>query len=322
MGLISQLEDGHFYLEYLSACVKIDLSKAICLFGTSTIDNLELYRDSQKIVIACGFPHLEDRDKTLSIHSENYFFGSGRPTKDEMIRLADLERKAVNDTFVIWLEGEESITVLDGFESVEIVPTLCVFMGNFCSRPSRVAMRKHASLYPTRPLTVLPRCGLPEYSTEELREVIPNAIFSSNPCRRLCSSDKTLWYRMIRSRLLKPSSEETNDPFEHLVSKLIHQSHLCPLPLLFQPIIWNYDHCLRLYPTPYTFGNAKPALKQERIVVDLLILFGIHIVLGDKSDKKVCKFGGATCFNPGSFSTDSTFVAYRPSTQEIELSPL
>lgn len=37
-----------------------------------------------------------------------------------------------------------------------------------------------------------------------------------------------------------------------LVATIIHQSHLCPLPLSIQPIIWNYDHCLHLYPTPHT----------------------------------------------------------------------
>lgn len=37
-----------------------------------------------------------------------------------------------------------------------------------------------------------------------------------------------------------------------LVATITHQSHLCPLPLSVQPIIWNYDHCLRLYPTPHT----------------------------------------------------------------------
>jgi len=33
------------------------------------------------------------------------------------------------------------------------------------------------------PSTVLPRCALPKYLTEELQKHIPNAIFSSNPCR-------------------------------------------------------------------------------------------------------------------------------------------
>lgn len=33
------------------------------------------------------------------------------------------------------------------------------------------------------PSKVLPRCAFPKYLTEELQKHIPNAIFSSNPCR-------------------------------------------------------------------------------------------------------------------------------------------
>uniref|UniRef100_A0A453E8Y0 DNA polymerase II subunit 2 n=1 Tax=Aegilops tauschii subsp. strangulata TaxID=200361 RepID=A0A453E8Y0_AEGTS len=86
--------------------------------------------------------------------------------------------------------------------------------------------------------------------------------------------------------------------FFQLVATITHQSHLCPLPLTVQPIIWNYDHCLRLYPTP-----------------DM-------IVLADKSEQKAFKYTGITCFNPGSFANDSTFAAYRPCTKEVELSAL
>jgi len=92
-------------------------------------------------------------------------------------------------------------------------------------------------------------------------------------------------YNMRRSCLLPPSETETVDPFQHvihllsmfsalitvafwfleklkficcvfklqLVATITHQSHLCPLPLTKQqPIIWNYDHSLHLYPTPHT----------------------------------------------------------------------
>lgn len=37
-----------------------------------------------------------------------------------------------------------------------------------------------------------------------------------------------------------------------LVATITHQGHFCPLPLTVQPIIWNFDHCLHLYPTPHT----------------------------------------------------------------------
>jgi DNA polymerase epsilon subunit 2 len=154
------------------------------------------------------------------------------------------------------------------------------------------------------PSKALPRCTLPKYLTEELQKHIPNAIFVSNPCRvkfytqEIVFFQQDLLYRMRRSCLIPPTTEETSDPFEHLVATITHQSHLCPLPLTVQPIIWNYDHCLRLYPTPHT------------------------IVLGDKSEQKAFKYAGITCFNPGSFANDSSFAAYRPCTKEVELSAL
>lgn len=48
----------------------------------------------------------------------------------------------------------------------------------------------------------------------------------------------------------------------------------------------------------------------------------VQVVLGDKSEQKAFTYNGITCFNPGSFSCDSTFIAYRPCTREVELSAL
>ncbi|XP_010276251.1 PREDICTED: DNA polymerase epsilon subunit B isoform X2 [Nelumbo nucifera] len=346
MGVISQLEDGHFYLEDLTASVEVNLSNAKIttgLFVENTVIVAEgvMFPDGIFQVNTCGFPPLEDREDSLALLVGLDFFGSGVLTMEETIRLAGLEKKAVNDMFVIlsdiWLDNEETMTklatVLDGYENVEVVPSLFVLMGNFCSRPCNLSFHSFSSLRQqfgklgemigahqrlkensqflfvpgpddAGPSTVLPRCALPKYLTEELQKHIPSAIFSSNPCRikfytqEIVFFRQDLLYRMRRACLIPPSTEETSDPFEHLVATITHQSHLCPLPLTVQPIIWNYDHCLRLYPTPHT------------------------IVLGDRSEQKAFKYTGITCFNPGSFSNDSTFIAYRPCTQEVELSAL
>ncbi|KAL2243855.1 UNVERIFIED_CONTAM: DNA polymerase epsilon subunit B [Sesamum indicum] len=255
------------------------------------------------------------------------------------IRLAELERGAVNDMFIIlsdvWLDDEETMekleTILSGYENESVVPSLFVFMGNFCSHPCNLSFNSYSTLRlqfgklgkmiaahqrlkehsrflfipgpdDIGPSNVLPRCSLPKYITEELQSHIPNAVFSSNPCRikfytqEIVFFREDMLYRMRRSCLMPPSTEETSDPFEHLVATITHQSHLCPLPLSVQPIIWNFDHCLHIYPTPHT------------------------IVLGDRSEQKAFKYTGITCFNPGSFSNDFTFVAYRPCSQEVELS--
>ncbi|KAJ9183147.1 hypothetical protein P3X46_007051 [Hevea brasiliensis] len=346
MGVISQFEDGHFYLEDLTASVEINLSKAKITTGflsenTIVVAEGEMLLDGIFQVFTCGFPPLEDRDKSLKLLGQHDFFGGGTLTKEETLRLAELENRAVNAMFVIlsdiWLDSEEAMgkleTVLDGFEIQEVVPSLFVFMGNFCSHPCNLSFHSFSSLrlqfgklgkmiaaHPrlkehslflfipgpddAGPSTVLPRCALPKYLTEELQKYIPNAIFSSNPCRVKFYTQEIVFfrydllYRMRRSCLMPPSTEETADPFEHLVATITHQSHLCPLPLIVQPVVWNYDHCLHLYPSPHT------------------------IVLGDKSEQKAFKYTGITCFNPGSFSNDNTFVAYRPCTQEVELSAL
>ncbi|XP_057446745.1 DNA polymerase epsilon subunit B [Lotus japonicus] len=346
MGVISQLEDGHFYLEDLSASVEINLSNAKITTGFFSENTIVVVEGEMLVegifqVLTCGFPPLEDRDKSLKTLAGHDFFGGGTFTKEETIRLVEMEKRAVNDMFVIlsdvWLDNDEALgklgTVLDGFESVDVVPSLFVFMGNFSSHPCNLSFHSYSTLrlqfgklgqmiaaHPrlkehsrflfipgpddAGPSTVLPRCALPKYITEELQEHIPNAIFASNPCRikfytqEIVFFRQDLLYRMRRSCLMPPSTEETDDPFQHLVATITHQSHLCPLPLTVQPILWNYDHCLYLYPTPHT------------------------IVLGDRSQQKAFKYTGITCFNPGSFSIDSTFVVYRPCSQEVELSSL
>ncbi|KAL8041773.1 hypothetical protein ABFS82_09G005700 [Erythranthe guttata] len=344
MGLISQLEDGHFYLEDLTAAVEVDLSNARITTGffaenTIVVAEGEMLLDGIFQVKTCGFPPLEEREKSMAMFSGIDSFGGGSLTKEETIRLEELEKGAVNDMFVIlsdvWLDNEETMgkleTILGGYENETVVPSLFVFMGNFCSHPCNLSFNSYSSIRSLfgklgrmiavhqrlkehsrflfipgpddiGPSNVLPRCSLPKYITEELQNLIPNAVFLSNPCRikfytqEIVFLRQDMLYRMRRSCLMPPSSEETSDPFEHLVATITHQSHLCPLPLSIQPIIWNFDHCLHLYPTPHT------------------------IVLGDRSEQKAFKYTGVTCFNPGSFSNDFTFVAYRPCSQEVELS--
>eukprot|EP00249_Psilotum_nudum_P007247 c20426_g1_i1 orf=272-1837(+) len=346
MGVISQLEDGHFYLEDLTDSIPIDLSQAKITTGffvenTIIVAEGELQPAGIFQVYTCGFPPLENRSVSLAATAGTDFFGGGVLTAEETLQLGQLEKKAINDMFVIlsdvWLDHSETFeklqTILDGYEMVEMVPSLFVFLGNFCSRPCNIASHNFSELrsyfnklgsmiasHPRikegsklvfipgpedpGPANILPRPALPKFFTNEVIKHLPNAIFSSNPCRiRYYTQEIVLFrqdilYRMRRSCVIPPSKEETEDPFEHLVATVTHQSHLCPLPLTTQPIIWNYDHTLRLYPTPHT------------------------IVLADCSEQKVFKYSGTTCFNPGSFANDGTFIAYRPATNEVELSAL
>ncbi|ONH90465.1 hypothetical protein PRUPE_8G055400 [Prunus persica] len=325
----------------LSDFGRCEITAGFFVENTIVVAEGEMLLEGVFQVFNCGFPPLEGRDKSLQFLAGHDSFGSGTLTEQETLRLAKLEREAVNGNVVIlsdiWLDNEEAMgkleRVLDAFENEDFVPCLFVLMGNFCSHPCNLGFHSFSNLrsqfgklgqmiaaHPrlkegscflfipgpddAGPSTVLPRPSLPKYLREELQNHIPNAIFSSNPCRMKFGSQEVVFfrqdllYRMRRSCLMPPSTEETTDDFEHLVATITHQCHLCPLPLIVQPIIWNYDHSLYLYPTPHT------------------------IVLGDRSEQKAFKYTGITCFNPGSFSSDGAFVVYRPDNQEVELSSL
>lgn len=64
-----------------------------------------------------------------------------------------------------------------------------------CSLKELHNFRVYLLLIISGPSTVLPRCALPKYITEELRKHVPNAIFSSNPCR-LIFLTSTIEYMM------------------------------------------------------------------------------------------------------------------------------
>ncbi|BBH04223.1 DNA polymerase epsilon subunit B2 [Prunus dulcis] len=306
MGLISQLEDGHFYLEDLSASdmampelikarveVQSNQKHEIIIFldniykitagffveNTIVVAEGEMLLESVFQVFNCGFPPLEDRDKSLQFLAGHDSFGSGTLTEQETLRLAKLEREAVNGNVVIlsdiWLDNEEAMgkleRVLDAFENEDFVPCLFVLMGNFCSHPCNLGFHssnlmsqfgklgqmiaahprlKEGSCFlfipgpdDAGPSTVLPRPSLPKYLRGASKLHSKCHIFKMKFCSQgLVFFRQDLLCRMRRSCLMPPSTEETTDDFEH---------------------------SLYLYPTPHKVTEASKRLSntQESLVL-------------------------------------------------------
>ena len=59
--------------------------------------------------------------------------------------------------------------------------------------------------------------------------------------------------RIRRHCVVPPATTET--PLRQLVRSMLEQAHLCPLPLSVQPVYWDYDYALRLYPLPDVVGR-------------------------------------------------------------------
>ncbi|OWZ23863.1 DNA polymerase epsilon subunit [Phytophthora megakarya] len=164
-----------------------------------------------------------------------------------------------------------------------------------------------------------PRHPLPDLCTRDLIRKVPNVICTTNPCRiRYYTQDivifrDNLQQKMQRHAILPPIPSEQEeavmdesddavqavsqtDISKHLAKTLIDQAHLCPLPLMANPINWDFDSSLQLFPAP-----------------DVLIL-------GDSSEQYQLGYSSVGVFHPGPFHADFSFVFYRPSTNTTEFS--
>ncbi|KAF5734067.1 hypothetical protein HS088_TW16G00509 [Tripterygium wilfordii] len=259
MGVISQLEDGHFYLEDLTASVEIDLSRAISFQLCITTG---LFSENTKVV-AEGKMLLEgifqEREKSIKLLEEHDLFGSGILTKED----------TVSFTFCHWLKehsrflfipgpddaGEENWPLHTSFDFSYCVEFLSGIFDDFSRHPlDGCTVHCFVKIFIVVQLLRGQYCGVNLNECNEL-------VITFCAAKLIVFFHQDLLYRMRGPCLIPPSTEETNDPFE-------------------------------------------------------------HIVLGDKSEQKAFKYTGITCFNPGSFSNDSTFVTYRPCTQEVEFSAL
>ena len=179
------------------------------------------------------------------------------------------------------------------------------------------------------PGTALPRGGIPMPLVEGLKEVVPGIIMSSNPCRiRFRGAELALFRSDLQQKLrglciLPPPMPKDGDLGEHgtgndgtlvqtsgqfdtrqqshasfffdqTCSTVIQESHMCPVPLEYQPIAWEFDHAMYIYPNPH------------------------GLVLADSEPAARSIFDTCDCLNPGSLAS-GTFGAWNPATREMEL---
>ncbi|KAI9017107.1 DNA polymerase alpha/epsilon subunit B-domain-containing protein [Gaertneriomyces semiglobifer] len=236
----------------------------------------------------------------------------------------------------VWLDQPRVVTKLrrmfEGFSAEDAVrPLAFIFMGNFMSTPyifdaasaqtfkecfntladlladfREIAQQSHFIFVPGPHdpwgSNTFPRPGIPDFFTQRLRSKVPKAKFASNPCRiKYCTQEivifrEDLANRMRRNCIVAPSND-LQDPLEkHLVSTIIDQAHLCPLPINVCPTYWSFDHALRLYPPPHL------------------------LVLADRYDTYTVDYNGCKGVNPGSFpNSEFTFMIYYPSSKTCQI---
>ena len=127
------------------------------------------------------------------------------------------------------------------------------------------------------PANMLPRSALPNSIAEGLVELVPNVTLASNPCRLRHRGCDLILFRANLHHLLQglcilppPIAEDLEDTnayasfyFDQVASSVIQESHLCPVPLEYQPIAWEWDHSLWIYPNPHglVLADSEPAAR-------------------------------------------------------------
>ncbi|CAK8693878.1 unnamed protein product [Clavelina lepadiformis] len=336
LGMITQLKEAKYYLEDLTGAVEMDLSEAKFHAGLFTENSFVLaegwYEDEVFHVTAFGFPPPEPAKTTRAYYGNINFFGGPSPHCGKASsKLLQIEQENEDAMILflsdVWLDQESVLKKLEtlfiGFS--ECPPVCMVLCGSFCSAPygpnhpsllkeglsnlARMICRFPQIHQQTRLVFVpssddlglgriLPRPPLPNLITEDFQRKIPNAIFTSNPCRIQYCTQEIVVYRedivkkMCRNSIRCPSTDISNQ----FVKSIIAQGHLSPLPLHVSPVYWTFDHALSLYPLP-----------------DLVCICD---GLSDPFDVTQIE---CICANPGSFGAgDFNFKVYYPSSKKLE----
>jgi len=140
----------------------------------------------------------------------------------------------------------------------------------------------------------------PSSIVEKLAKKLPFFINGSNPLKlsifnkKITILRKDLLKEMRRNSLIKVQEGEMPD---HIINTVISQSHLMPISVYSQPILWNYDYVFRTFTLP-----------------DIMILAD-----GLCSDYEPKLYHKTQVVNPGNFYKDGSFFSIRPLANEINM---
>ena len=174
---------------------------------------------------------------------------------------------------------------------------------------------------------VLPRPPLPAALCPRLlnKNHLPRLTLATNPCRLRFFTQEIFVFRgdvstrLARASALAPdlyieendegggddsSAQRRNQEKSrgrlsmHVAETIISQGHVLPLSIASQPVYWEFDHALRLSPTPDA------------------------VIIGEDQDFWSNDFNESIVFCPGSFSANATFAVFRPGMRTVEESCL
>ncbi|TIB03809.1 hypothetical protein E3P77_01729 [Wallemia ichthyophaga] len=278
-GMLSQTTDGRHALQDPDGVVVLDLSDAVPGEGLFTegsfvlVDGVyELLTDEPIFkTYGIGHPPSEKRSSSQDVHGHIDFLGLGGISLKDQPITSSRDIREYHDSFN------------------KLADIICEYP-LLAQHSTFVFVPGPNDPWSSGTTTTLPRKRIPTTFTRTFEAKVSRTYFTSNPTRiRYFSQEIVVCRDDAMSRILRNNvkvKEENGEDGEDmdvklkkfLVQTVIDQAHLSPFTINTRPVLWEYDHTLRLYPIPTS------------------------LILADKYDRYELKYEGCRVFNPGSFS--------------------
>eukprot|EP00177_Eucheuma_denticulatum_P002933 GFKZ01005271.1.p1 GENE.GFKZ01005271.1~~GFKZ01005271.1.p1 ORF type:complete len:708 (+),score=117.92 GFKZ01005271.1:3329-5452(+) len=349
LGMLTQLEEGTWFLEDLNGNVRVDLSKALVTAGLHTECSFVIAQgklidaDGEEPIFRVsimGTPPCESRHDSLDALSKGPSLFGGHFEQADGPALLKMEREAVDSVFLILSDvALDNSNVFAGLRHIfrgyledEVLPKMVALMGNFLSHP--FGQQVDDVMVLSEKFTELGKMIATEFPqmAEECMFVIipgmndpgPGNVLPRPPIPRyvlkgfieaLGEDHVHLGTNPCRVRYMTQEIVLLRDD---LIQKMVRH---CAVKPEFAESGKMSEHFLKsiadqghLCPLPNT---ARPILWRHAHAMWLFPL-PHTIVVADKVDGYICRYEGVLGLNPGSFATDFSFQVYLPAERRAQ----
>lgn len=353
LGMLTQLEQGVWYLEDLNGDVKIDLSDARVTSGMHTegsfviVQGQILENDGEEPVFkvhAMGTPPNESRDDSITALGRDANLFGGQFDANDAAHLLKIEEKSLDTVFLlisdVALDSSRVLAglgrVWNGFLEDGVIPSMIVLMGNFLSHPfgqkpedistlcqkfselGDMIKRDFGQLIGETTFVIIPGPNDPGPGNVLPRPPMPKMI-TRGFVEAVGSENVLLATNPCRVRFLTQEIVLLRDDImQKMVRHCAVKPDLAEAGLMHAHLVKTVCDQSYLCPLPL---SARPVLWAHN---HALWLFPTpHVmVLADRVDSYICTYEKSLGVNPGSFKTDFSFLVYLPAQKRAQQSSL
>lgn len=349
LGMLTQLEEGIWYLEDLNGTVKLDLSQTSITAGLHTECSFvilqgtvseEVGQDLVFQVSAMGTPPFEKREDTIAALGKDANLFGGQFDPNDTVELLQMEAQAEDNAFMfvsdVYLDRPSVMAglrhVFKGYLEDNFVPSVIVLIGQFLSHPFGQDSKDIKLLIDKfGELGTMIKTEFEPLAQETTFVIVPGTldagpgnVLPKPPMPEMLTRKFVQALGKDRVRLatnpcrIRYMTQEIVILRDNLVQKMIRH---CSVKPDFNESGLTSEHMVKtvvdqayLCPLPLI---ARPVLWNHDHALWLFPTPHV-VVLADRIDSYICEYGGSLGLNPGSFATNFSFQMYLPAQRRAQ----